>query len=311
MEKYPKLFILASIGYLLLGVLMGLHIGMAADKPYIFRFIHVHLNLLGFMSMFIYGVAYHILPRFNASPLKHPGTVAVHFYLVNIGLIGIVVFASLDGLGGEGIPQAGFIASSLLEAAGIFLFAYNIIPVMLPEKEEEEAPAIDGSDNVPGILGNWPGLADIFNEHGLKAIITPEAMASFAKSVTISQACKIHKVDETAFLAKLNEGVKSGSAGNAPKIKSGPSPEKKAADTMAKGKKIARGELCESETLIGSLIEVYPETKPVFEKHYGEGCFTCPGQAFETLEQTATMHGIKTKKILDEVNAIISSVNNG
>jgi len=319
MERYPKLFILAAVGYLLAGVMLGLAMGLLPATPYITRFVHVHLNLLGFMAMFIYGVAYHILPRFNAKPLAYPNLVKVHFYLVNAGLIGMCGFALGGGLAGGGISHAGFAISAIMEAIGIFIFAFNLAPILMPEKElpdepeEEVVPEetlITGETKTSALLDEFPALAVVFDEVGLKALTSIEARASFAKNVTISQASKIHKIDESEFIEKLNSADKladpNGAGVHSPL---NPSPQKKAETAMAKGDNISKGELAKADTLIGSLIEVYPETKPVFEKHYGSGCFSCPGQAFETLSQTAVMHGMKAEDILKEVNDIIESVN--
>ena len=77
------------------------------------------------------------------------------------------------------------------------------------------------------------------------------------------------------------------------------------AENKNPGKEIFQGETCKAETMVGSLIKVYPATKSVFEKHYGEGCFSCPGQTFESVEETAQMHNIDPKIVLDEINAII------
>ncbi|HEY8342923.1 MAG TPA: hypothetical protein VIK75_08030, partial [Calditerricola sp.] len=68
MKGYTKWFILASILYLVLGTMLGtlffFHPALLALKP-----VHAHLNLLGFLSMMVYGVLYHVLPRFLARPL--------------------------------------------------------------------------------------------------------------------------------------------------------------------------------------------------------------------------------------------------
>ncbi len=320
MEKYPKLFILAAIGYLLAGVVLGMGLVSEALDAATVRFAHVHLNLLGFLAMFIYGVAYHILPRFNAKPITHPGLVGVHFYLVNIGLIGMVVFALAGGLYGTGAVHAGFIIASTIETAGIVLFAYNIIPVLLTETATQPAaqpatPApkteIDDGMKVAEVVEKWPNLVDVFAASGLKTLTNPAALATFAKNVTIKQACDIHKTDAVKFVSDLNEALEKGIPESGAPILSAapvqPSPQQKAETAMAKGKKISRGELAEDDTLVGSLIEVYPEVKPVFSKHYGEGCFSCPGQAFETVAQTATMHGAKLEMILEEINKAIES----
>ena len=158
------------------------------------------------------------------------------------------------------------------------------------------------------ILQKWPGLEAVFIEYGLKALTNPAALSTFARNVTIGQASKLHKVDLEKFLASLNDGAEKGVKA-APVSEPAPQKEQEKAETaMAKGKRIAVGETAVADTLIGSLIETYPETKVIFEKHYGAGCFSCPGQAFETLAQTAMMHGIKTDDILEEVNDTIKNV---
>ena len=65
--------------------------------------------------------------------------------------------------------------------------------------------------------------------------------------------------------------------------------------------------MCTSDTRVGSLIKVYPITKKVFETHYGEGHFSCPGQVFETVEQTASMHNVDLEMILGEINSVIQN----
>jgi cbb3-type cytochrome oxidase subunit 1 len=69
MEIYAKRFTKMALIYLVLGVVMGVVIGTQPEWSQRLRFVHIHLNLLGFMTMFISGVAYHVLPRFNA-PLQ-------------------------------------------------------------------------------------------------------------------------------------------------------------------------------------------------------------------------------------------------
>lgn len=313
MEKFPRLFILAAIGYLLVGVVFGLGVGMGHIDPSAGRFIHAHLNLAGFMAMFIYGVAYHILPRFNATPIRRPGLVRVHFYLVNVGLLGMAASALFGGVWSMDASHTGFMVFGTVEAAGIFVFAYNIIPVLLlleapavPKPVKAAPPAVTPEMKVAEIIEKWPQLTDLLVANGFKTLAIPAARATFAKSTTIEQACRVHRVDTDGLLATLNaalRGEKSPSSATA-----SPAPEKKAASPVAKGSVIRRGDTPTADTLIGSLLEAYPESKGVFEKHYGEGCFSCPGQATETIGQTATMHGMKAETILGEILDSIKAV---
>lgn len=320
MDRYPRLFILAAIGYLLTGVVMGVGFTAGELNPATLRFVHIHLNLLGFMAMFIYGVGYHILPRFNAAPVKHPGLIGMHFWFVNAGLVGMSFAAMGDGVYGTGLPHAAFLAGGILETLGIFIFAFNLIPVLLPPSTQAApipvaapaaapakpaapaAPVITPGMRVVEILEKFPSLEGTLVGCGFKTLAIPAARASFAKTTTLEQACRIHRLDAAEIVEKLN-AVLAGDTAAAPQ----PAPARKAAEPASKGEKITRGDRPTAATLIGSLLEAYPEAKPVFEKNYGEGCFSCAGQAFETLAQTADMHGMKVETILDEINHAIEA----
>ena len=93
MDRFTKGFVLASLVYFLLAAILGIWMGLAETGESV-KFAHVHFNLLGFMSMMIYGVGYFILPRFNARPLKWPQLVPLHFFSANLGLIGMVFTSS-------------------------------------------------------------------------------------------------------------------------------------------------------------------------------------------------------------------------
>lgn len=57
-----------------------------------------------------------------------------------------------------------------------------------------------------------------------------------------------------------------------------------------------------SEMTIGQVIETYPETVKVFQKHFGHGCFTCPGSRMESIAFGAMMHGLDADRIVAELN---------
>jgi cbb3-type cytochrome oxidase subunit 1 len=42
---------------------------------------HAHIVLAGFVMMVIFGIAYHILPRFAGKPLRSERWAAAHFWL--------------------------------------------------------------------------------------------------------------------------------------------------------------------------------------------------------------------------------------
>jgi len=126
MEKIIVWYLRMSLIYLLLGTVLGVVMLIAPETaPY--RSIHAHLNLLGFMAMMIYGVGYHILPRFSGRMIYSNTIVRVQFWLANIGLWGMVFFWPVVINGAGGIPSAMLSISGVLESLAILLFVYNIM----------------------------------------------------------------------------------------------------------------------------------------------------------------------------------------
>jgi iron-sulfur cluster repair protein YtfE (RIC family) len=65
---------------------------------------------------------------------------------------------------------------------------------------------------------------------------------------------------------------------------------------------LSRGEPIRAENILGDILSAYPETEKVFRKYYGDGCFSCPGQATESVKQSAMMHNVIEKQILSDLN---------
>lgn len=63
---------------------------------------HTHINLLGWVEMAIFAAIYYILPRIVKRPIYSMKLVKVHFWVHNIGLMGMVIFFTVAGiLGGN------------------------------------------------------------------------------------------------------------------------------------------------------------------------------------------------------------------
>jgi len=80
--------------------------------------------------MMIYGVGYHILPRFNGNPVAFPKLAVFHFWVANVALVGLV---STWGIGFSKLPEQGF---AVLNAIGIFMFVTNILVSIRKPKED-------------------------------------------------------------------------------------------------------------------------------------------------------------------------------
>jgi cbb3-type cytochrome oxidase subunit 1 len=125
MEWYVRNFIRSSLVWFGIGILLGLSMVWWPAEALAYRPAHAHAHLLGFVSMMIFGVAYHVIPRFSGAPLRRPGLAVAHVWVANAGLAGMVggwivrfwlrdAGAALLGTGGA------------LTAVGAGLFIYNI-----------------------------------------------------------------------------------------------------------------------------------------------------------------------------------------
>ena len=124
MEWFVKAFLKASIAWLAAGVTLG--VAMAVYPPLIIlRPAHAHMNLLGFVTMMIYGVAYHVVPRFTGHQLHSRRIAGVQWWLANIGLLLMVIGFCLQP---HGIAGAILILSTggVIAALGAYCFVYNI-----------------------------------------------------------------------------------------------------------------------------------------------------------------------------------------
>lgn len=125
MDPVARNFVAASVIYFFLAVCLGMimvFFGLEGHTQ--LRFAHSHLNLLGWVSMMIYGVGYHILPRFSGNPVAYPSFMAYHFWLANISLLGLV------SLWGYSQLLAGVFA--LMQVLAVGLFVVNILASIRP-----------------------------------------------------------------------------------------------------------------------------------------------------------------------------------
>jgi len=122
MEWFVKAFLKASLAWLALGVTLG--VAMAVHPAWtVYRLPHVHVLLLGFVTMMIYGVAYHVIPRFTGHALHGRRVAGWHWWLSNVGL---ALMAAGFALRVHGIAVAAVMlgAGGVLSAAGAYTFAY-------------------------------------------------------------------------------------------------------------------------------------------------------------------------------------------
>jgi cbb3-type cytochrome oxidase subunit 1 len=124
MDWFVVRFIKSALVWLGLGVMLG--VAMAAHPLWIiYRPAHVHMNLLGFVTMMIYGVAYHVIPRFFGHPLHSRWLGGAHWWISNAGLALMVAgFTMAPHFGARSVPV--LTTGGTLSALGAIAFIYNV-----------------------------------------------------------------------------------------------------------------------------------------------------------------------------------------
>jgi cbb3-type cytochrome oxidase subunit 1 len=111
-------FIRCSVVYAIFGMALGIY--MAASNDHGQAPTHAHVNLLGWVSMAIFGLAYRVFPSLAQGALPK-----VHFWIMNIGVIGMIagLFLMFSGRM-EFVPLTG--ASSIVVLIGMLVFAFIV-----------------------------------------------------------------------------------------------------------------------------------------------------------------------------------------
>ncbi|PYP75484.1 MAG: hypothetical protein DMD35_21325 [Gemmatimonadetes bacterium] len=148
MTWFVKAFLKSSLAWLALGVTFG--VAMAAHPVWtVYRLAHVHMMLLGFVTMMIYGVAYHVIPHFVGFRLHRPALAGAHWWIANAGLLlmacGFVARVLEPAVGTVILASGG-----ALSALGAYLFVYLIWrtidgPARLRQASERAARAVERS----------------------------------------------------------------------------------------------------------------------------------------------------------------------
>jgi len=220
------------------------------------------------------------------------------------------------------LPSTGFVLFSALSVISAGMFAVNLGATMLiePKTEAEEepasaaetapaatagpiaapppaAPTIDPDMRVGEILTRWPEAVDVFVGHGFASLANREHRDQVKEMpITLRMACERHNVDLDYMVSELNAAIAP-----APAIAAPPATKIPPGKAQKKGG-LSRGEAIGADHILGEILAAYPETEKVFRKYYGDGCFSCPGQATESVKQSAMMHNVSEKQLLGELN---------
>ena len=122
MDWFVKAFIKSSVAWLAAGITLGVAMALYPQWT-VYRPAHLHMNVAGFVAMMIFGVAYHVVPRFVGVPLYSRRAAGAHVFLANFGLAGMVAGFMLrpHGVGPSGVLLA---VGGILMSIGGYTFAY-------------------------------------------------------------------------------------------------------------------------------------------------------------------------------------------
>ena len=135
MENFVRRFIIMSVVYLGVASLLGIAM-LGSEKAMALKFVHSHLNMLGWVSMMIYGVGYHILPKFMGRQMYSKKIGEVQFWVANVGLVSMLVFYTMNVYNPSNGLVGATVLAGVLELASIFLFFYNMLKTLLPPLEQ-------------------------------------------------------------------------------------------------------------------------------------------------------------------------------
>lgn len=306
MSVYMKNFVFASLFYLGLAVVIGILNGIY-DLGNFGYFAHSHFNLLGFMAMMVFGIGYFILPRFNGTELRFESWVTIHFYLGNLSLIGMIFFRGMYINSGEDYFNILFISCATLQAISIFMFIVNIWVTLSPKKIVEAQPKQDSGSStykvdestlpnvvvtpeseVGYLVERLPSLQQTFIDNGLLALQMPGHIEKVKQmGITIGMAANSHNLDLDSLIVAIETELQNN--GFSTKVNLDELPSEK-----------PTGEIT-TEVLIGEVIENHPKSRDVFQKYFGDGCFDCPGQSYESIDMACRMHGVEPEIFLKEL----------
>ena|SRR3990172_669694 len=133
MDIFVVRFIKVSLIYLLLGTILGV-LFLYNSGFQSLLFVHSHFNLLGFVSMMIFGVGYHVLPRFRGKELYSKLMANIQFWMANIGLIGMAIFYTLSLYNIGEITKPLLVLFGIIMTLSILLFVINLLVTFRIEK---------------------------------------------------------------------------------------------------------------------------------------------------------------------------------
>jgi hypothetical protein len=173
-----------------------------------------HAITVGFVSLMIVGVAAKVVPTLNGIDGRSLSPLWIPFVLINAGCLLRVVGQTLTDFTPLAYPFAA--VSGLLEVGGLAVWGAHLARIMVrtPQIAAQTGPASDNdlsareilpTDRVSVVLDAEPRLLDDFLRAGFTLLASSQARRTLARVVTLRQACRRLGVEESQFVARLNQ----------------------------------------------------------------------------------------------------------
>ncbi len=108
-----------AVVYLVIGGSLGL--GMGITQKFALAPVHAHLVLVGWASLALAGLIYHVYPAASTTRLAR-----IHFWLHNLGLPVFMAGLALVLSGNEAVIPV-LAAAATVVLVGLFVFAANVL----------------------------------------------------------------------------------------------------------------------------------------------------------------------------------------
>jgi cbb3-type cytochrome oxidase subunit 1 len=115
-----KTLLKISVVYFMLAISLGLY--MSFSKTFDLSTVHVHLNLVGWVSLALIGLFYHHYPS-----LEESSWAKGHFWFHNIGLPVMMISIAIAILGGPEIFFLFATIGGLMVLLGVLFFGFNVL----------------------------------------------------------------------------------------------------------------------------------------------------------------------------------------
>jgi cbb3-type cytochrome oxidase subunit 1 len=125
----------AAFCYLALGIFLGASFAIERSIGVRLRFLHAEFNLWGWSTLLIYGMGYHMLPRFLGRPLRWPKLAELQSWAAIVG-VALMSLGWLSQSAGSPLAFALLLSGGLLQLFAASAFVAQIASMLLKQANQ-------------------------------------------------------------------------------------------------------------------------------------------------------------------------------